>query len=106
MAGASRSEASVRCTVSATGHVSRRTARSHDGCIHHTPIRHVFLISVVIIRKGIVVLQPDPSPIPAVPAALNRCLAGLLVEACGGAWVQARVAACSLYHQGGRLWPS
>ena len=63
--------------------VSRRTARSYNGCVHHAPIRYVILISIVVIGEGIVILERNPSPIPAVPAALNRCLAGLLVEACG-----------------------
>ena len=93
MAGASHSEPPVRCTVSSKKHECRRTARPYNGWVHHAPIRDVFLISVVIIGKGIVILEPDPSPIPAVPAVLNRCLAGLLAEARGRAWVQARLTA-------------
>src|SRR5260370_25718559 len=88
MASTSRSEPSVRCTVRSEDSRGRRAARSYSRCVHHTSIRQVFLISVVIIGVGKVIFETDPLPIPAVPPALNRSLAGLLVEACGLARVQ------------------
>jgi hypothetical protein len=88
MASTSRSEPSVRCTVRSKDDTGRRAARSYSRCVHHTSIRQVFLISVVMTGVGIVIFETDPSPIPEVPAALKRSLAGLLVEACGLARVQ------------------
>src|SRR5258708_13100149 len=85
MASTSRSEPSVRCTVRSEDSRGRRAARSYSLCVHHTSIRQVFLISVVIIGVGKVIFETHPLPIPAVPPALNRSPAALLVDPFGPA---------------------
>ena len=81
--GTARAEARARDAVCPAEETMGRPTRAYAGRAGHAATADVIEVGVVVIGKGIVVLQVDPSAAPAIPAVLHRGLAGLLVEGGG-----------------------
>src|ERR1051325_6550750 len=70
-----RAEACTRDDVGPDGEVVRRCARVCRDWGGHTAVADEIEISVIVIRKRVMILQSNPSSVPAVSTVLDGCLA-------------------------------
>src|SRR5271157_2294839 len=74
-----RRMAGSNCSESAPLH-SRVAVRGWRICPHHSPVRHVSAVGIVVIRIRVVIHHRKPRAVVIVTALLHRLLAGLFVE--------------------------